>query len=229
MDKKAFNKENAPELFSQLVKVLSREKDRGKVEQLIKDLKSLSSKVFVELKKPKYAKEEKMDKIAKLVESIYYYDKPKVYRPNFKELDTQLFNCPKCKCKLSLPRQRSIKLLYVCPSCSFKIPHEQVLNSREQVEEYMAETKKKKEEAIVSKILEEAGIKKNAGIVPYLRKKKRTEITRTRKHKGYTIKFYPHDDSKETEVRLKGKKKIEWSGKSIKDAIKWIDKRLNNG
>jgi len=51
--KESFNKFNPTELFSQLVAVLSREKDRGQMDKLIKDLKSLSGKIFVELKKPK--------------------------------------------------------------------------------------------------------------------------------------------------------------------------------
>ena len=80
---------------------------------------------------------------AKLVNAIYYYDKPNVYRPNCKELDTNMFNCPRCKKKLSIPRQTASKPVFTCPGCGFKIPFEQVLHTRDRVEEYMAEQKKK--------------------------------------------------------------------------------------
>lgn len=143
MKKQSFNKENPTELFSQLVKVLTREKDRGKMTRLIDDLKDVSKKVFVEIKKPRLAMK---NRVAKFVEAIYYYDKPKIYRPNFNELDTQLFSCPKCKSKLSLPRTKVLKPVYVCPCCSFKIPYDNVLGDRKRVEEYMAENKKKKQD-----------------------------------------------------------------------------------
>lgn len=95
-----------------------------------------------------------MKNISKIVEAIYYYDKPKVFRPNRDELDHHMFNCPKCKSQLSLPRQRSLNQLYVCPSCNFKSPYENVLNSPDQIEEYMLENKKKKK--VIDNIVNEA-------------------------------------------------------------------------
>lgn len=160
MNKSSFNKENPTELFSQLVKVLSREKDRGKVENLIKDLKSLSSQVYVELKKPKLAKGNEMEeKISKIVKSIYYYDKPNIFRPNFRELDSKIFFCPRCKSQLSVPRNRVIKLVYLCPTCNYKIPHEHILKTKQEVEEYMVENKKRKKNQtaeIINEIMKEA-------------------------------------------------------------------------
>ncbi|MDD5649626.1 MAG: hypothetical protein PHF86_04300 [Candidatus Nanoarchaeia archaeon] len=56
MKKEAFNKENLVDLFSQLIKVLTREKDHGDLESLISQVRELSSNIFAELKKPKHSK-----------------------------------------------------------------------------------------------------------------------------------------------------------------------------
>lgn len=50
MNKQSFNKENALELFSQLVKVLSK-KNTPEMKKIISEIKSLSSKAFEELKR----------------------------------------------------------------------------------------------------------------------------------------------------------------------------------
>lgn len=50
MKKESFNKENPLELFSQLVKVLSK-KNTPEMKQIISELRSLSVKAFEELKK----------------------------------------------------------------------------------------------------------------------------------------------------------------------------------
>lgn len=142
MKKKSFNKYNPTDLFSQLVKVLSGKSDAGNMDKLIRDLKGLSSKVFIELKK-----EASMDK-----ESLYYYRKPKIYRPNGNELSTHTFTCPKCKNQLSIPPNRVLKIVYVCPSCKFQIPQENVLDSKQQIVEYMEENKRR----IVDDVVDES-------------------------------------------------------------------------
>lgn len=67
MKKQAFNKENPADLFSQLVKVITREKDRGNMIRLIPDVKSLSGKIFTEWKKPKIAHKRKVEVLADLI------------------------------------------------------------------------------------------------------------------------------------------------------------------
>jgi len=54
-EKKSFNKYNPSELISQLVGVLSKEpkREKGQMDKIIKELKSISGDVFKELKKPK--------------------------------------------------------------------------------------------------------------------------------------------------------------------------------
>lgn len=53
--KESFNKYNAPDLVSQLVAVLSKEpkREHGKMENIVKSLKNVSSDIYKELKKPK--------------------------------------------------------------------------------------------------------------------------------------------------------------------------------
>lgn len=156
MNKKSFNKYNPQDLFSQLIGTLSKEEDRGNMKALVKELRQMSSKVFQELKKPKVAKMKMKDRVAKLVNSIYYYDSPCVYRPTKVELGDRFLGCPKCKSQLSMPRQRSIKKLYLCPSCGFKTPLEKVLNTKEQIEEYMTDNKKKKcIDKVVKEVMDE--------------------------------------------------------------------------
>jgi DNA-directed RNA polymerase subunit RPC12/RpoP len=82
-------------------------------------------------------------------ESLYYYDKPNVYRPNNEELNTKLFNCPRCKKRLSIPRTIASNPSYVCPNCGIKIPLENILHTRDKVEEYMAEQKKRITDEVV--------------------------------------------------------------------------------
>lgn len=55
MKKRSFNKYNPSELISQLVGVLGKEpkREKGKMDDIIKEIKSISSDVFKELKKPK--------------------------------------------------------------------------------------------------------------------------------------------------------------------------------
>ena len=48
----AFNKENPVDLFSQLVKVLSRNMDKGRMKELINNVKRMSGEIFKELKSP---------------------------------------------------------------------------------------------------------------------------------------------------------------------------------
>ena len=81
--------------------------------------------------------------VAKIVNAVYYYDKPRIYRPNFKEIDSKQFCCPKCKMRLSVPRTRIYKIVYECPQCKFKIPEERLLNSKERIEEYNEENRKR--------------------------------------------------------------------------------------
>lgn len=103
-----------------------------------------------------------IERISKVINSIYYYNKPNIFRPNIKELDSRIFFCPKCRSKLSIPRNRIIKIFYICPSCGFEIPKEKVLETKEQVEEYMIENKKRKKDQIVEAILKDVKNGKNA-------------------------------------------------------------------
>lgn len=64
MNKQAFNKENPVDLFSQLVKVLSRKDTKGSMTELIDQLRELSSKVFLKLK------ESHMTNVDKIAEDI---------------------------------------------------------------------------------------------------------------------------------------------------------------
>jgi len=79
MNKVSFNKENPVDLFSQLIKVLSREKNRGKINELIGQLRDISSNIFTELKEPKKesimltqnrAKKNSMKNLTKVVDDI---------------------------------------------------------------------------------------------------------------------------------------------------------------
>ena len=65
MEKKSFNKENVPELFSQLVKVLEREGKTEEIPKLIKDLKKLSAYIQEELKKSKLIKEDNIKAVVR--------------------------------------------------------------------------------------------------------------------------------------------------------------------
>jgi len=63
MNKVSFNKENPVDLFSQLVKVLSRKNDKGQMESLIQQLKEISSKIFSELNTKERKNMTNLDKI----------------------------------------------------------------------------------------------------------------------------------------------------------------------
>lgn len=60
-------------------------------------------------------------------ESVYYYNKPTVYRPNRQELHNRMFNCPKCKSMMSRPRHKILNIVYSCPSCGFTISETKIL------------------------------------------------------------------------------------------------------
>lgn len=96
------------------------------------------------------------NKFATLVNAIYYYDKPNVYRPSTKELVSKIFFCPRCKQKLSIPREMASCPVFVCPSCGFKIPHENVLKTKKEVEEYMEENRNKKKEELEAEVVKES-------------------------------------------------------------------------
>jgi hypothetical protein len=68
MKKQLFNKFNPQDLFSQLVKVLS-QKDSDEMKEIIRDLRSLSSKVFKELKTP-VMQEANMKNVTKIAVQI---------------------------------------------------------------------------------------------------------------------------------------------------------------
>ncbi|MDD5650263.1 MAG: hypothetical protein PHF86_07605 [Candidatus Nanoarchaeia archaeon] len=51
MNKQSFNKENPVDLFSQLIKVLSKQKEHNNIDSLIDKIRALSSDVFKELNK----------------------------------------------------------------------------------------------------------------------------------------------------------------------------------
>jgi len=85
-------------------------------------------------------------------ESLYYYDKSKVYRPNRSELSQQLFNCPHCKSLLSRPRHRAIKIIYCCPNCGFQIEEENILSSPDKIQE----RKDLKKDQLVNSVMKDA-------------------------------------------------------------------------
>lgn len=84
-------------------------------------------------------------------ESVYYYNKPKVYRPNKNELHDRMFNCPKCKSMMSRPRHQIINIVYACPSCGFSIAEAKVLADSDSIQREK-DTKKN----VVDNILREA-------------------------------------------------------------------------
>lgn len=80
--------------------------------------------------------------------SIYYYDKPAIYRPTKNELHSGFFYCPNCNGLLSKPRVRIIKRIFICPSCGFKIEHEKVLIDQRTIDDY-----KKRKQQIVDDVI----------------------------------------------------------------------------
>jgi DNA-directed RNA polymerase subunit RPC12/RpoP len=150
-------------------KKLNRTQVLEKVDELSKKLRDR----YVELRRTKNIldafeelEKEMKSKIAKIVNSLYYYDKPNVYRPNFSELDSKMFKCPRCKSHLSIPRNTASCPFYKCPNCGFKIPFESVLHTRERVEEYMAEQKQKQVDEVVKEsiFIKESDPPKKAGL-----------------------------------------------------------------
>ena len=142
MKKESFNKENPADLFSQIVKVISRDYgDNDKTHRLIGEIKNISKEFF------------KIKKGSK--EAMYYYDKSNVFRPNKNELNYSEFKCPRCRGMMVQPRHKIMNPIYKCMGCGHELSAEKVLNNQDKIEEYMLENKKSLKEKVIDNVLKE--------------------------------------------------------------------------
>ena len=74
INKESFNKENIPDLFSQIVKICERDGKTPELKTLVKNLKKLSADIQLELKKSKIVKKDELEetiqaKVKKILKS----------------------------------------------------------------------------------------------------------------------------------------------------------------
>jgi transcription elongation factor Elf1 len=84
-------------------------------------------------------------------QSLYYFDKGRIYRPTRQELESKTFICPVCKTPLYKTKQKLIVKIHLCKSCGFMIEHDNVLHTRQQIDEYLTKLK----DVLVDQIMEE--------------------------------------------------------------------------
>ena len=72
-------------------------------------------------------------------ESIYYFDKNRIYRPTTQELQEKTYYCPRCQQPLIKSKQRL--RIYFCPHCNFVLECDNLLDSQERLDEHCKNVK----------------------------------------------------------------------------------------
>jgi ribosomal protein L37AE/L43A len=76
-----------------------------------------------------------------LKESIYYFDKGRIYRPTSEELSEKVYYCPRCRKQLTKRRFKTLPI-FLCGKCGFMIERENILDSTERIKQHLEERNK---------------------------------------------------------------------------------------